>query len=126
MQPLMLNSLFAEGRFGGVPFSQCIHGAGAFRVLVPVLDRRQFTLRRRQFRKQHHSSIAGSPDSVSFGQQVLRLTVPETGGFQQFQPQSLGRYSFPSPGRYRLEVRAISKPGVAVMDLREVRMTPAE
>jgi len=68
----------------------------------------------------------GSTVEFRTGEQVLRLTVPETGGFQQFQPQALGRLSFPSSGRYRLEVRATSKPGVAVMDLREVRMTPAE
>jgi hypothetical protein len=56
--------------------------------------------------------------------QTLKLTVPETGGFQQFVPQQLGRLSFDRPGRYRLEVRATSKPGPAVMDLREIRLIP--
>ncbi|HEV3344709.1 MAG TPA: sulfatase [Pirellulales bacterium] len=58
--------------------------------------------------------------------QALKLTVPETGGFQQFMPQQLGRLSFDRPGRYRLEVRATSKPGPAVMDLREIRLVPAQ
>jgi hypothetical protein len=56
--------------------------------------------------------------------QVLELTVPVTGGFQAFVPQDLGRLSLKGPGRYRLEVRARSKPGPAVMDLREVKLTP--
>ena len=34
------------------------------------------------------------------------------------------RLSFERPGRYRLEVRARTKPGTAVMDLREVKLTP--
>jgi hypothetical protein len=56
--------------------------------------------------------------------QELTLTVPETGGFQKFEPQVLGHLTFAQPGRHRLEVRATSKPGPAVMDLREVKLTP--
>jgi hypothetical protein len=58
--------------------------------------------------------------------QVLALAVPETGGFQNFVPQDVGRLTFKDPGRYRLEVRAVSKPGAAVMDLREVTLAPAQ
>jgi arylsulfatase A len=57
--------------------------------------------------------------------QVLTLSVPVTGGFQTFVPQPLGRVMLDRPGRHRLEVRATAKPGPAVMDLREVRLTPA-
>jgi arylsulfatase A-like enzyme len=67
----------------------------------------------------------GSTVEFRFDDQTLRLTVPETGGFQAFRPQDLGRVSLPRAGRYRLEVRATSKPGPAVMDLRAVRLTPA-
>jgi arylsulfatase A-like enzyme len=56
--------------------------------------------------------------------QLLTLTVPETGGFQNFAPQDLGRLTFKEPGRHRLEVRAVSKPGTAVMDLRSVTLVP--
>ena len=56
--------------------------------------------------------------------QSVRLTVPETGGFQAFQEVELGRITIDRPGRHRLEVRALSKPGPAVMDLREVRLVP--
>jgi arylsulfatase A-like enzyme len=58
--------------------------------------------------------------------QVLGLTVPETGGFQNFVPQDLGRLTLKAPGRYHLEVRAVSKPGAAVMDLREVTLVPTQ
>jgi arylsulfatase A-like enzyme len=56
--------------------------------------------------------------------QMLELTVPETGGFQQFRDQELGRITIDQAGRHTLEVRPRSKPGPAVMDLREVRLAP--
>ncbi|WP_422926475.1 sulfatase-like hydrolase/transferase [Singulisphaera sp. PoT] len=68
----------------------------------------------------------GSSVEFRLGDQVLKLTVPETGGFQKFQSQNIGRLSIPKAGRYQLEVRAIAKPGVAVMDLRTVRLRPIE
>jgi hypothetical protein len=66
----------------------------------------------------------GSHVEFRAADQLLPLTVPETGGFQEFVPQELGRLSFSQAGRYRLEVRAASKPGPAVMDLRQVRLVP--
>jgi arylsulfatase A len=66
----------------------------------------------------------GSTVEFRCGDQALKLTVPETGGFQQFVPLPLGQFTIDSTGRHRLEVRATSKPGVAVMDLREVKLTP--
>jgi hypothetical protein len=66
----------------------------------------------------------GSTVEFRTADQVLELKVPVTGGFQMFVPQDLGRLSLKQPGRYRLEVRARSKPGAAVMDLREVKLIP--
>jgi arylsulfatase A len=66
----------------------------------------------------------GSVVEFEAAEQTLHLTVPETGGFQQFQALDLGQFSFNQAGRYRLEVRAKSKPGPAVMDLREVKLMP--
>lgn len=57
---------------------------------------------------------------------VHALVVAETGGFQEFVKRELGRQSLPQAGRYRLTVRAQSKPGPAVMDLRQVTLRPAE
>jgi arylsulfatase A len=56
--------------------------------------------------------------------QPLRFTVPVTGGFQAFVPQSIGRISITTRGRHHLAIRVISKPGPAVMDVREVRLEP--
>ncbi|HET6879849.1 MAG TPA: sulfatase-like hydrolase/transferase [Pirellulales bacterium] len=68
----------------------------------------------------------GSQVALQVAEQKLNFTVPETGGFQQFVPQTIGRLSFTRPGRYQLDVRAVSKPGPAVMDLREVRLSPVK
>jgi arylsulfatase A len=66
----------------------------------------------------------GSTVEFIAAKQTLKFKVSETGGFQQFVSHDVGRLSFDRAGRYRLEVRAISKPGPAVMDLREVRLIP--
>ncbi|WP_406697220.1 sulfatase-like hydrolase/transferase [Singulisphaera sp. Ch08] len=66
----------------------------------------------------------GSAVEFRVEDQRLKLNVPVTGGFQQFVPQSLGQITLPRSGRYQFEVRAISKPGPAVMDLREVTLSP--
>lgn len=60
------------------------------------------------------------------GGQMLEITVPETGGFQAFKPMAIGTLKFAMAGRSTLEVRAASKPGPAVMDLREVKLTPRD
>jgi arylsulfatase A-like enzyme len=73
-----------------------------------------------------NKASSGSTVEFSAADQVLELRVPETGGFQTFVPQALGRLSLNRPGRYRLEVRPRTKPGPAVMDLREVRLTPLD
>lgn len=65
----------------------------------------------------------GSAVEFALGGSVLKLTVPETGGFQAFREMELGTVDLPA-GRGALGVRATRKPGVAVMDLREVRLVP--
>ena len=67
----------------------------------------------------------GSLVEVSVGEEKASFTVEETGGFQEFQPRKIGRITLPKPGRQTFEVRAKSKPGPAVMDLRQVRLLPA-
>ena len=56
--------------------------------------------------------------------QILKLKVEETGGFQNFVARKLGTVKLTESGRYELTVRAKSKPGVAVMDLREMTLRP--
>jgi hypothetical protein len=66
----------------------------------------------------------GSAVEFRVADQTLKLTVPVTGGFQRFVPQALGQVTLPRAGRYQFEVRATRKPGPAVMDLREVTLSP--
>ena len=65
------------------------------------------------------------PKDFSLRDQTLTATVEETGGFQQFVPKVVGTLNIAQPGRYTLAVKPRSKPGPAVMDLRQVRLVPA-
>jgi arylsulfatase A len=56
--------------------------------------------------------------------QTLPVTVQETGGFQNFIRREIGTVKLDQPGRYTIMVKPRKKPGVAVMDLREVRLVP--
>jgi arylsulfatase A-like enzyme len=68
----------------------------------------------------------GSEVEFSIGGQKLAATVEDTGHFQNFKARAIGTVALDRPGRYTLEVRPKSKPGVAVMDLRSVTLKPAE
>lgn len=58
--------------------------------------------------------------------QTFPLTVPGTGGFQNFVPQDLGVVTFDKPGRYTLTIKPQKKEGVAVMDVRQIVLKPAD
>ncbi len=61
-------------------------------------------------------------------EQTVRFTVEETGHFQRFVPRTVGTIELTSVGPHTLLVRAVSKPNVAVMDLRRITlrgMSPA-
>lgn len=69
----------------------------------------------------------GSGDSeveFSVGDQTLKVTVQDTGGFQNFVAREIGTIKLAKPGRYTLSVKPKTKPGVAVMDLRQVTFKP--
>jgi alpha-L-fucosidase len=68
----------------------------------------------------------GSTVAFSAAGQTLTTTVEDTGGFQNFVPRRIGAYSFDKPGRHTLAVKPTRKAGVAVMDLRQVTLTPAK
>jgi hypothetical protein len=67
----------------------------------------------------------GSKVEIAAADQVLEVTVQDTGGFQNFVARDIGRMHFDKPGNYVMSVRPKEKPGVAVMDLRQVTLTPA-
>jgi arylsulfatase A-like enzyme len=67
----------------------------------------------------------GAEVEVSAAGQTLRFTVEETGHFQRFVPRALGALRLEKGARVTLAVRAKSKPGPAVMDLRRVTLRAA-
>ncbi|MEK7950357.1 DUF5077 domain-containing protein [Luteolibacter soli] len=66
----------------------------------------------------------GSEVEISAGDQRTRFTVEDTGNFQNFKERNVGTLNFEKAGPQKLEVHALSKPGAAVMDLRQVVLVP--
>lgn len=66
----------------------------------------------------------GSEVEFAVGEQTLKVTVKDTGGFQNFENREIGELKLEKPVRYTLKVKPKTKPGVAVMDLREVKLSP--
>lgn len=66
----------------------------------------------------------GSEVEFSIGEQILKTVVQDTGGFQTFLSRNIGKFKFDHAGRYNLFVKPVSKPGLAVMDLRSVTFKP--
>jgi alpha-L-fucosidase len=70
---------------------------------------------------------AGSEYEVAVGQggagRSVRGKVSSTGGWERFRTETLGTVELPA-GRHTLRVKPHSKPGLAVMNLRWVRLVP--
>jgi arylsulfatase A-like enzyme len=66
----------------------------------------------------------GSEVEVAVAGQTLTFTVLDTGGWQNFKARSIGTVKLDKPGRHTLTVRPRSKAKAAVMDLRQVTLTP--
>lgn len=66
----------------------------------------------------------GADVEFTVGEQTLKTTVQDTGGFQNFVERDIGTLDLPA-GRHTLTVKPLTKPGVAVMDLRSVTLKPA-
>lgn len=57
-------------------------------------------------------------------EQKLSFVVQDTGHFQNFIPRDIGKVKLEAAGKYVLSVKPQKKPGVAVMDLRQVTLKP--
>jgi len=68
----------------------------------------------------------GADVELAAGDEKLTFTVKDTGGFQNFEARNVGTLKFEKAGRYTLTVKAKTKPGVAVMDLRQIVLTPTK
>jgi len=66
----------------------------------------------------------GSEVEMDVGTETLRFKVEDTGHFQNFKPRVIGTVTIPEAAYEILTVRPLSKPGIAVMDLRQVRLIP--
>lgn len=55
---------------------------------------------------------------------ILEYTVEDTGGFQNWATREVGAVRLKA-GRTAITVKALTKPGVAVMDLKEMTLAPA-
>lgn len=67
----------------------------------------------------------GSKVEFAVGKRSLKMIVQDTGGFQNFVPRSIGTIDL-AAGAHTLSVKPLSKPGLAVMDLRLVTLKPVE
>jgi hypothetical protein len=66
----------------------------------------------------------GAEVEFTVGSQTLKHTVEDTGGFQKFVERDIGTVELAAAGTYTLSVKPVTKPGVAVMDLRQVVLKP--
>jgi arylsulfatase A-like enzyme len=68
----------------------------------------------------------GSQIDFAIGDQTTTATVQETGSFQDFVARRIGTVKLSQAGRHTLSVKPRTKPGAAVMDLRQVRLVPSD
>jgi hypothetical protein len=66
----------------------------------------------------------GAELEISVGDEKLKHKVVETGGFQEFRPFVVGNIKLEGPGKKRLDMKAVTKPGPAVGDVRQIRLIP--
>jgi len=65
----------------------------------------------------------GAEVELAVGAESLTFQVKDTGGFQSFEAREVGSLNV-GAGRQTLTVKAKTKPGGAVMDLRQVVLKP--
>ncbi len=68
-------------------------------------------------------AAAGASCTLSCGASKLAFRVAGTGGWQDYRDVELGELDLPA-GRCELELRALDKPGEAVLNLRSLRLVP--
>jgi hypothetical protein len=65
----------------------------------------------------------GAEVEFTIGSQTVKHTVEDTGGFQKFVERDIGTLEL-AAGTHTLTVKPVTKPGLAVMDLRQVVLKP--
>jgi alpha-L-fucosidase len=70
------------------------------------------------------NTTAGSEYTVTVGDRSVKGTVTATGSWSKLASVDIGEISIPSKGTYTLTVKAVTRPGFAVMNLAGVTLTP--
>jgi arylsulfatase A-like enzyme len=68
----------------------------------------------------------GAEVELAIGESKLTFTVKDTGGFQAFEARDVGTLKVEKAGTHSLTVKAKTKPGAAVMDLRQIVLKPTK
>ncbi|MBC8350716.1 MAG: hypothetical protein H8E66_01935 [Planctomycetes bacterium] len=71
-------------------------------------------------------AVDAAAGSESHAEPSLRFIVQDTGNFQNFVRRELGNIEFKMAGQFTLEIRPERLAKNAVMDVREVRLVPAD
>ena len=66
----------------------------------------------------------GSEVAFTIGEQTIKDIVPDTGAFTNWVQRTIGSFTLANAGTYTISVKPITKPGLAVMDLRAITLTP--
>jgi hypothetical protein len=66
----------------------------------------------------------GSKAQIRVGDSHLIFTVEDTGHFQNFKDREVGTLEITRTGKQSIQIRPLSKANIAVMDIRQVRLTP--
>jgi arylsulfatase A len=66
----------------------------------------------------------GSEIAVTIGEQTIKDIVPDTGAFTNWIERTIGTFNLNTAGTYTITVKPLKKPGLAVMDLRAIKLTP--
>jgi arylsulfatase A len=67
----------------------------------------------------------GSEVTFTVDEQVITDIVPDTGAFTNWVQRRIGSFTFDKAGQHTIAVKAVKKPGLAVMDLRAIILTPS-
>lgn len=66
----------------------------------------------------------GSEVAVKLGEQELKFSVKDTGGFQKWSEEQVGEVEIKKPGKMRLVIDPVSKAKSAVLDVNKVVLKP--
>jgi arylsulfatase A len=68
----------------------------------------------------------GSEVLFGIGSQTIHDIVPDTGAFTNWTNRTIGTFTLNEAGTYTISVKPLKKPGLAVMDLRQITLTPGK